>query len=345
MKLLAVSDPFIPEKPMARGLDSLKAHGIDVAVRPWPLPDIETLQNINLAVEQRGPEAVPAPLEVFDGAEDTEILVVQFFPVPRAVFDTLPNLKLVCVLRGGLENIDLEAAREKGVTVLNTPGRNARAVAEFTVGMMLAETRNIARCHAAMKKNIWFKEFPNSEFIPEMHGKSVGFVGFGRIGKLVAQLLAGFGCNYLVYDPYIKELPKEVSENAKLVSLDELMRDSDIITIHARLVPETQHLVGEKQIALMKKNAVVVNTARSGLLDQDALVKALQEKRITGAALDVFDREPIPTGDPIMRLDNVTMTSHAAGTTDDAFYGSPVLCAGHIVNWLDGKTDRLPRVA
>lgn len=341
MKLLAVSDPFIPEAPMTRGLAPLKERGIDVTVRPWPLPDIETLQNINLAVERGGPEAIPTPLDVFDGAEDTEILVVQFFPVPRAVFDKLPNLKLVCVLRGGLENIDLNAAKEKGVTVLNTPGRNARAVAEFTVGMMLAETRNIARCHAAMKKSIWLKDFPNSSFVPEISGKTIGFVGFGHIGKLVAQFLSGFGCTYLIYDPFIKDVP----EGARIVPLDELMRESDIITIHARLLPETHHLVGEKQIALMKQSAVIVNTARSGLLDQDALVRALREKRITGAALDVFDREPIPEDDPIMALDNVTMTSHAAGTTDDAFYGSPVLCAGHIGNWLDGKEALLPRVA
>lgn len=341
MKLLAIADPFIPETPMIRGLSPLQERGLDITIRPWPLPDIETLQVINLAVEQGGPEAASIPLEIFDGVEDTEILVVQFFPVSRAVLEKLPNVKLVCVLRGGVENIDLEAAREHGVTVLNTPGRNARAVAEFTVGMMLAESRNIARIHAAMKQNIWLKDFPNSAFIPEMHGKTIGFVGFGHIGSLVAQLLSGFGCSFLIYDPYIKDVP----EGARTASLETVMSEADIVTIHARLVPETQHMVGEAQLRLMKKSAIIVNTARSGLLDQDALVRALQEKWITGAALDVFDREPIPADDPIMLLDTVTMTSHAAGTTDDAFYGSPVLCAGHIAHWLDGQEDLLPRVA
>ena len=340
MKLLAISDPFIPEQVMRKGLLSLEEQGIEISVRDWNLPDLETLQNINLAVEQKGPEAVPPVLDLFAEAEDVEILVVQFFPVPKAVLDRLPKLKLLCVLRGGLENLDLEAAREKGVTVLNTPGRNSRAVAEYTVGLMLAETRNIARCHEAMKRDVWLKDFPNSAFIPELHGKTVGFVGLGHIGRLVAHLLQAFGCEMLVYDPYLKDAPQGV----RSVTLEELMKHSDIVTIHARLSPETHHLVGEKEIGMMKPNAVIINTARSGLLDQDALVKALQEKRITGAALDVFDREPIPADDPILQLDNITMTPHAAGTTDDAFYGSPVLCAGHITNWLQGKADLLPRV-
>lgn len=341
MKLLAISDPFIPEPVMRKGLSSLEEHGINVEVRHWSLANIETLQNINLAIEKKGPEAIPPVLDLFENAGDVEILVVQFFPVPRAVLDKLPCLKLLCVLRGGLENLDLEAAKEKNIVVLNTPGRNSRAVAEYTVGLILAETRNIARCHAAMKQNVWLKEFPNSAFIPELHGKTVGFVGFGHIGSMVSSLLKAFGCTMLIYDPYLGEAPS----GTRQVSLEELMRESDIVTIHARLLPETHHLVGEKEIGMMKPNAVIINTARSGLLDQDALVRALQEKRITGAALDVFDREPIPADDPIMQLDNITMTPHAAGTTDDAFYGSPVLCAGHILNWLQGKTEKLPRVA
>ena len=341
MKLLAISDLFIPEPVMRKGLASLEEHGVEIEVRHWDLPDLETLQNINLAVEQKGPEAVPPALELFDDAGDVEILVVQFFPVPRAVLDRLPKLKLLCVLRGGLENLDLEAAKEKNIVVLNTPGRNSRAVAEYTIGLMLAETRNIARCHAAMKQNVWLKEFPNSAFVPELHGKTVGFVGFGHIGRMVSDILKAFGCSMLVYDPYLSDVPPGIRQ----VSLEELMRESDIVTIHARLLPDTHHLVGEKEIGMMKPNAVIINTARSGLLDQNALVRALQEKRITGAALDVFDREPIPVDDPIMALDNITMTPHAAGTTDDAFYGSPVLCAGHIVNWLLGETEKLPRVA
>lgn len=333
MKLLAISDLFIPSEPMTKGLAALSAQGISVEVREWTQANIEALQEINLAVEQYGPEAVPCELGIVADAADVEILVVQFYPVSRAVLDKLPKLKLLCVLRGGMENIDLVAANEKGVTVLNTPGRNARAVAEYTVGLILAETRNIARCHAALKNGIWLKEFPNGDHIPELSGKTVGFVGFGNVGHLVAKLLQGFGCDYLVYDPFIRELP----ERAKSVSLDEVMRNSDVVTIHARLVPETHHLVGEAQIRLMKPTAVIVNTARSGLLDQDALVRALQERRIVGAALDVFDREPIPMDDPIMALDNLTMVPHVAGSTQDAFWGSPVLCAGHIATWLKGR--------
>ncbi|SBV98927.1 Phosphoglycerate dehydrogenase-like oxidoreductase [uncultured Alphaproteobacteria bacterium] len=340
MKVLAVADPFIPPEPMRKGLSGLAAQGVSVEVREWPLPDVETLQKLNLAIEQGGPEAVPPQDELLAGAEDADILVVQFFPVSRAVLDRLPNLKLLCVLRGGVENLDVAAARARGIVILNTPGRNARAVAEYTVGLMLAETRNIARCHAALKQGVWLKDFPNGDHIPELSGRTVGFVGFGNVGRLVAKLLQGFDCDYLVYDPFVTALP----ERARRASLDEVMAGSDVVSIHARLVPETHHLVGAAQIALMKPTAIIVNTARSGLLDQDALVRALAERRIAGAALDVFDREPIPADDPIMALDNLTMVPHVAGSTRDAFWGSPRLCAGHIAAWLAHETEGLPRV-
>lgn len=341
MKLLAIADLFIPADIMQKGLASLASRGIEVDVRQWEVRNLEELQNINIAVEQKGPEAYNAPLELFSGHADTEILVVQFMPVSKAALEKLPKLKLLCVLRGGIENIDIDAAKERGITVLNTPGRNARAVAECTVGLMLAEMRNIARSHAGMKQGLWPKDFPNSGRVPELHGQLVGFVGFGHVGHLVFGYLQAFGCNCLIYDPYATEIPA----GARQVPLEELLRESDIITIHARLDKDTQHLIGAKEIALMKPTAILVNTARSGLLDQDALVKALQEKRIMGAALDVFDREPIPADDPIMQLDSITMTSHLTGTTIGAFHGSPVLCSGHIQNWLDGKTDKLPRKA
>ena len=331
MKILALADLFIPVGPMKNGLESLCSKGCSLIVRQWEHKNLEMLQKDNLAVELGGPEAVAAPLDLVARAEDTEILVVQFAPVSKALMQALPKLKLISVLRGGVENVDLEAARERGITVLNTPGRNARAVAEFTVGLMLAETRNIARGHAAMKQGIWLKEFPNSAYIPEIGGKTIGLIGFGAIGHLVATFLKAFGCSILVYDPYLKSAPEGVT----LALLDQVLKEADIVSLHARLSDETHHLISEREISLMKPTAVLINTARSGLLDQEAIVHALQTKRIQGAALDVFDREPIPQDDPILALDNLTLVPHAAGSTADAFLGSPKLAAVHIGKWLE----------
>ena len=199
--------------------------------------------------------------------------------------------------------------------------------------MILGEVRNIARAHAALKQTQWRKSFPNSEYIPELNGKTVGLVGYGYVGFLTAGYLHAFGCSIVAYDPYFRGDPGPV----RLVDLPTLLRDSDVISIHARLTDESHHLIGEKEFAQMKSGAVLVNTARSGLVDEQALVKALQEKRIKGAAIDVFDTEPLPPDHPLLQLDNVTLTPHLAGSTRDAFTGSPKLMCGHLINLINGK--------
>jgi D-3-phosphoglycerate dehydrogenase len=270
-----------------------------------------------------------------------DILIVQFAPVSQSLIDKAGKLKMIGVLRGGVENIACEYAAEKNIAVLNTVGRNARAVAEFTMGMILSEVRNIARSHAALQKGVWMKAFPNSGAIPELYHKTAGIIGFGHVGKLLAGYLQAFGCNILAYDPYIKE---KMVDKVKIVSLDELLQQADIISVNARLTEDTYHLIGAEQIALMKKAAVIVNTARSGLIDQNSLVKALKEKRITGAALDVFDVEPLSADDEILKLDNLTIAPHIAGSTREAFTNSPKLMASVIEKIFAKNDDSLPVV-
>lgn len=161
MKCLAIADLFINAAMMDAGLKALKDKGIAVEVREWSHESIEKLQEDNLLVEQQGSEALALPAALLQGAEETEILIVQFAPVNAAVFDKLPKLKYVGVLRGGIENVNQEEAKARGIEVMNTPGRNARSVAEFTVGMILAEMRNIARSHDALRDKFWRKESPN----------------------------------------------------------------------------------------------------------------------------------------------------------------------------------------
>ncbi len=332
-RLLAISDTYIPAGFMEQGLASLAPLGVEIEVRRWEHPTLVALQQANLAIEKGGPEAVALPSEVAENVAGFDIVVVQFTPLSRKFIESATALKVLGVLRGGTENVDVACATRRGICVLNTPGRNARAVAECTVGMILSEVRNIARSHACLKHGDWRRSFPNSDAIPELYEKTVGLVGFGAVAQLVAGFVAAFGSRVIAYDPYFRGDPGPV----RLVDLETLMRQSDVVSIHARLTDESHHLIGEKQLAMMKPTAVLVNTARSGLVDELALARALLERRIMGAALDVFDTEPLPPDHPLVKLDNVTITPHLAGSTIDAFRNSPRLMAGHLARLLRGE--------
>ncbi|MBL7154714.1 MAG: 2-hydroxyacid dehydrogenase [Phycisphaerae bacterium] len=337
MKLLAISDLYIPSDFMRDGLARLSEVGIDVEVRHWGHETLIDLQEDNLAIETGGPDAVSLSKEITRGLEAFGIVLVQFAPISRSFIEKAGNLRLIGVLRGGAENIAVEFATETGISVMNTPGRNARAVAECAMAMILAEIRNIARSHAQLKSSLWARSFPNSSAIPELYGKTVGLVGYGAVGRLVCGYLSAFGSKVIAFDPYFEGDPAP----AKLVALETLMRTSDIVSIHARLTEESHHLIGPEELALMKPNAVLVNTARSGLVDEQALIEVLRAGGITGAALDVFDEEPLPADHPFIQLENVTITAHLAGSTIDAFKNSVSLMAGHIINAVN-KCDNLP---
>jgi D-3-phosphoglycerate dehydrogenase len=320
---------------MQQGLAGLGELGVDVEVRRWEHATLVQLQQANLVIERDGPEAIALPAEVTREVDAFDVVVVQFAPLGRRFLEAAARLKVIGVLRGGTENVDVQWATERGITVLNTPGRNARAVAECALGMILSEIRNIARSHACLKRGDWRRTFPNSAAIPELCGKTVGLIGYGAVGRLVAGYLHAFGSRIVAHDPFAGGDPTP----AVLVDLETLLRESDVVSIHARLTPQTHHLVGERELALMKPTAVLVNTARSGLIDEAALVRALAERRIMGAALDVFDTEPLPPDHPLVELDNVTITPHLAGSTIDAFRNSPKLMAEHLRRMLRGDVD------
>jgi D-3-phosphoglycerate dehydrogenase len=293
------------------------------------------LQQDNLVIETEGPDGIRLPGDITKNVDQFDIVIVQFAPLGKSFIAQAENLKLIGVLRGGTENIAVNFATERKITIMNTPGRNARAVAECTIGLILSEIRNIARAHAYLKQNDWRRSFPNSNAIPELYGKTVGLIGYGAVGQLVAGYLQAFGSQIIAYDPFFKGDPK----SAELVDLKTLMETSDIVSVHARLTSENYHLVGEKELSWMKPNAVIVNTARSGLIDEQALAKALQENKIQGAALDVFDEEPLPPNHPFIKLDNVTITGHLAGSTIDAFRNSTKQMADQINAALNGQKE------
>jgi len=333
MRLLAISDAYIPREYMRQGLSGLAEFDVEVEVRCWEHPRLIDLQEANLAIESGGPGAVALPPEIGRNAGGFEMLVVQFAPVSRGLIEAMGALRLIGVLRGGAENVDVEFATRRGIAVMNTPGRNARAVAECTIGLILAEVRNIARAHAGLAGGRWRREFPNSAAIPELCGKTVGLVGYGAVGRLVAGYLHAFGSRVIAFDPHVRG----DTAPATLVDLPTLLRESDVVSLHARLCEETRRLIGAAELAMMKPTAVLVNTARSGLVDEAALVAALAERRIMGAALDVFDVEPLAPDHPLCQLDNVTITPHLAGSTLDAFRNSPRQLAGQLARMFRGE--------
>ncbi len=327
MRVLAIADAFIPKDMLEEGTQELRNAGHDVEVVSWGPGTIEDLQEVNLKVEQGGANAVELPGDLQQKVRECDVVLTQFAPLGATLIESCDHLRAIGVMRGGTENVDGEAAARRGIPVVNTNGRNARAVAEFAVGLILAETRNIARTHAAMRNHVWLKDCPNSADIPELEGRTVGVVGAGAIGQLVMKFLSAFDARCVFYDPYTESSPF----GEKIENLDELLAISDIVTIHSRLTSEKHHVIDARRLALMKPSAVLVNTARSGLVDEEALIAALQNGDMMGAAVDTFDVEPLPADSPWLGLPNVTITSHLAGSTKDAFRKTPRLLSARLL--------------
>lgn len=333
-KLVGIGDLFIPSEYIEKGMAILKDHDIDVSTVEWKLSDFDELQHINLLVEQGGREDIEVPDYILDAVKDADILITQFFPVGKALIDACTNLKTIGVLRAGVENVNVEYARSKGIEVFHAIGRNAHSVSDFTVGAIICEARNIARGHAGIKNGQWIRNYSNNGIIPDLGEKTVGIIGYGEIGRLVAKKLSGFDMNILVYDPYYQ------GSDVQTVSLEELMSQSDFVTIHARLTAENEHMINAELLAKMKPTAYIINTSRSGLIDEAALVDVLKSKKIAGAFLDVFDHEPPSIDDPLVQLDNVTLTPHMAGGSNDAFKNTPKLLANALIDHWNGNQSR-----
>lgn len=336
MKLVGIGDLFIPNGYIVSGFKSFSDRGVEVETVDWKLKDFQELQNINLLVETSGSEAYEPPEYIVDACKDADIIITEFCTVTKKLIDACKNLKVIGVLRAGTENINVSYATEKGILVYNTPGRNADAVADFTIGAMLCESRNIAKGHLGLKNGEWARVYPNSGSIPDLPGKTVGIIGLGEIGQKVAKRLVGFDVNLLGYDPFVSNPPYGIN----MVTLEELMMQSDFITIHVRAMKQTENLVSRELIQKMKPTAYFINTSRSSVADEAALVEALQNKKIAGAALDVFDQEPPGKDYPLVLLDNVTITPHMAGGSNDAFFNSPKKLAVEMIKLFDKESSR-----
>ena len=267
-------------------------------------------------LEKEGAYSFPPPAQLYESIKDADVLMVHLCPVPRDLMEAAPNLKYILTNRGGLENIDLKAAHDLGIPILNNPAHNANAVAEFTVALMIAEARNMVRSYYSVKHGDWRENYSNFGNIWEIRGKTVGLIGFSTIGRLVAEKLSSFGVKMLVSDPKCDpedELVKRL--NIKVVDLTTLMKESDYVSLHARA---SGCFLTREVLSLMKPTAIFVNTARAYMVDYEALYELLRDKKIMGAAIDVFPMEPLPIDYPLLTLDNCTVTTHRAGDTVNA---------------------------
>ena len=274
-------------------------------------------------IEKEGSRSFPPPAELYEAIKDADILMVHLCPVPRELLEAAPNLKYILTNRGGLENIDLDAARDMGIPVLYNPAHNGNAVAELTICLMICETRNVARAHHALKNGEWRESFPNVGRVFELRNKTIGLVGFGTIGRLVSEKLQPFNVRILATDPAVTPDDPDLAKwNVKLVDPDTLFAESDIVSVHARTLTKEQ-IIGKHELDLMKPTATFINTARAYLVDYDYLAEVLREQRITGAALEVFPHEPLGLDSPFVQLDNVTLTNHRGGDTVNCYSDSP----------------------
>ncbi|MBQ6389039.1 MAG: 2-hydroxyacid dehydrogenase [Mogibacterium sp.] len=338
MKVVCICDAGAPEMLMQ---NAKKLPGCDVELFIDPaMLDIRHLTMVERTAEKGGSEAFEASQELIAAVTGADAIVTHVTPVNKAMLDAAPDLKYLGVMRTGYEHINMDVCNERGVTVFNAEGRNAVAVADQTVALMLCEMRNIARGHAALMNGKWIKTFPNVMYSHDMKNCTVGIIGVGKIGTLVAQRLKGFGCRILGCDLFLPE--EEILRRGcdEAVSKEELLRRSDFVTMHMIYNEGDPHLIGAEELAMMKKTAILVNCARSGLVDTDALIAALQENLIGGAAIDVFDQEPLPEDHPFLSLPNVTLTPHSAGTSIDAFMNSAVIILGQFEQILRGETPR-----
>lgn len=280
-----------------------------------------------------------SPVTYYDslpGSEDALIERISEFEVvinirssskfTERVFASCPRMKLLSIWGTGTDNVDLNAAQRHGVTVTNTPAVAAVSIAEHSLMLTLAVARRVVALHRQVVGGQW----PRGQMV-QLRGKTLGIIGLGAIGREFARLGEAIGMNVITWTMH-----PDPQRGFRYVELEELLRDSDVVSLHLRLSPETTGFLGEREFGRMKPSAIFINTARGPIVDEAALLQALESRRIAGAGLDVFDVEPLPAGHPLTQLDNVVLTPHCAGITPEVLEAGLALALDNVENFLKG---------
>jgi D-3-phosphoglycerate dehydrogenase len=246
------------------------------------------------------------------------------------VLASCPKLRMISIWGTGTDNIDLASAARRGIAVTNTPGVSAPSIAEHTIALMLAAARSIPRLDAEVRRGAW----PRGSMM-QLTAKTIGIIGLGAIGQRTARLAAGLGMRVICWTMHPRDLGFE------MVPLDRLLRESDVVSLHLRLSDQTRGFIGRTQLAMMKPGALLINTARGPIVDEQALAEALSSGRLRGAGLDVFDTEPLPKDHPLTKLDNVVLSPHCAGITPEVLEAGLAMALDNVEAFVAGQPRNL----
>ena len=300
----------------------------DASIRPEGIEMLEAVASLTV-LQSYTPEA-----GIIEAAREADAILARAAVISEAVIQAAPKLKIVSRHGVGVDNVDVAACTRQGVLVSITGDANSEAVSEYAFGLLLAVARKVAQANAHIRAGQWNRDL----FIGlELYGKVLGIIGLGRIGSRLGRHAAGFDMEVLAYDPYVDANAAQAAGIA-LVDLETLLRRADFISLHMPLTDETRHLIGPAELALMKSSAILVNTARGGLIDEAALYETLLNKRIAGAALDVFETEPLSQGNRLATLDNLLCSPHVAGQTEESLLRMSVDAAENILRVFRGET-------
>ncbi len=284
-------------------------------------------------------EHCPTEAQIIAAAKDADAVISLFEPFTKKVIDSLPKLRLISQIGIGYDFIDVDTATEAGVIVANTPDYCLEEVSDHTMALLLACARKITRLDNTVKQGKWYESriLTSPQF--KLRGQTLGLVGFGQIARTVVRKAQGFGLRVIAYDPYISEASAQ-GHYVELVDLDSLLRESDYISVHAPLTKESRHMFALEQFKKMKPTAFLINTARGGLVDEQALYTAITEGHIAGAGLDVLETEPPEADNPLLKLDSVIITAHTAQASDTAMAELMRRPGEEVVQVLEGQWPR-----
>ncbi len=293
------------------------------------------LDNCDAEVWQE--ETPPPPEVLIEKIRDCEgVLTLLSDKIDAKVMDSAPKLRVISNYAVGYDNIDVPEATKRGIMVTNTPGVLTETTADLAFALILATARRIVEADKYTRRGIWKTWGPMLLLGRDVYGATLGIIGFGRIGQAVARRAKGFNMRILYYD--IKRDEKGEKElGAEYRDLHSLLKEADIVTIHTPLTSQTYHMMGEKELSLMKPTAILVNTARGAVVDQRALYKVLKEKRIFGAGLDVYEKEPIDKDDPLIELDNVVLLPHIGSASVETRTKMAIIAAENLLLALRGE--------
>jgi D-3-phosphoglycerate dehydrogenase len=340
--VLIVGDDFTPADLFRRVLEpALLESGLQ--------PSFDLFDQTDAAYHAEEAEGIREfygdPHCLIERVKDADVLIVTFAPVTETVLASGSHLRVVGCGRGGPVNVDVKAATRHGIPVVYAPGRNAEAVAEFTLGLLITLARRILDADSFVRSGLW-RDGREDTFAkptgPELGGRTLGIIGLGAVGIRLVELVKPLHMRVLAADPFLTTA--QVRERgAEPVPLPELLREADYVSVHARLAPGSPPLVGEAELAWMKPTAYLINTSRGGALDEAALVRALRARRLAGAALDVFSTEPLPLDHPFVHMEHTILTPHVAGISEDVPLRTAEIIATEVTAVVRGEHPRFLR--